>query len=104
MALKNIRVDQHRLGELCSRYGVSRLEVMGSFARGDEGPESDLDVLVTFEPGSRVGLEFIALKLDLEALIGRQVDLLTRSSVEHSPNKYLRRYALQRVEPLYERS
>ncbi len=102
MPLADLQIDHARLAGICRRYGVARLEVMGSFARGDEGPGSDLDILVSFEPGARIGLEFVALKEELESLTGRQVDLLTRNSVDRSPNKYFRRYALRRTEPLYE--
>ena len=94
--------NRERLEGLCRRYGVARLEVFGSFARGDAGPESDLDLLVTFEAGTQVGLEFVALKEELALLFGRPVDLLTRASVERSPNKYFRHYALSRTGPLYE--
>lgn len=100
MALADLHIDRNRLVNICRRYGVARLEVMGSFARGDHTPESDLDLLVTFEPDAKVGLEFVALKLELEALFGRPVDLLTRASVEQSPNKYFRRFALRWTEPL----
>jgi len=102
MTLAGLQLDRNRLGELCRRYRVARLEVFGSFARGDSHPESDLDILVSFEEGARVGLEFISLKQDLEHMFGRPVDLLTRSSVERSPNKYFRRYALEHTERLYE--
>ncbi|TAK31282.1 MAG: nucleotidyltransferase [Chloroflexota bacterium] len=100
MAVADLHIDRYRLMDICRRYGVARLEVMGSFARGDETPESDLDLLVTFEPDAKIGLEFIALKLELEALFGRPVDLLTRASVEQSPNKYFRRFALRSTELL----
>ena len=100
MALSELRIDRNRLVGICRRYGVMGLEVMGSFARGDQTAESDLDLLVTFEPDAKVGLEFVALKLELEALIGKPVDLLTRASVERSPNKYFRRFALRSTEPL----
>src|SRR3990170_766034 len=98
MALSDLHIDRNRLAEVCRRYGVARLEIMGSFARGDQTPESDLDLLVTFEPDAKVGLAFVALKLELEALIGKPVDLLTRASVERSPNKYFRRFALRSTE------
>ncbi|MEW6267472.1 MAG: nucleotidyltransferase domain-containing protein [Thermodesulfobacteriota bacterium] len=68
----------------------------------EAGPTSDLDLLVTFESGARIGLELVALKQELEVLIGRPVDLLTRASVERSPNKYFRHYALRGTEQLYE--
>ena len=102
MLLQDLRIDRERLVELCERYGVARLEVFGSFAEGSAAPDSDVDLLVTFKPASRVGLEFISLHRELESLLGRSVDLLTRSSVERSPNKYFRRFATRKTEPLYE--
>jgi predicted nucleotidyltransferase len=102
MVSTRLIVAQDRLAEICRRYGVVRVEVMGSFARADEGPESDLDLVVTFRPGAQVGWELVALQAELEALTGRDVDLLTRASIERSPNKYFRRYALRRTELLYE--
>ena len=104
MQVQDLQVDGERLAEICERYGVVRLEAFGSFTRGDAGPDSDLDILVTFGPDVRLGLEFVALQQELERLFGRPVDLLTRRSVERSPNKYFRRFALRRTEPVYERS
>jgi len=101
MLVKDLQVDRERLARVCQRYGVARLEVFGSFTRGDAGTGSDLDILVTFRPQVKVGLEFVALQQELEALFGRPVDLLTRSAVERSSNKYFRRFALRRTEPLY---
>ncbi len=102
MLLDDLQIDRERLADLCERCGVARLEAFGSFTRGDAEAGSDLDILVTFRPGVRVGLEFVALQQDLAALFGRPVDLLTRSSVERSSNKYFRRFALRRTEPIYE--
>jgi predicted nucleotidyltransferase len=58
------------------RYGVASLAVFGSMARGDEREDSDVDVLVAFE-GKATFDDFMGLKLDLEDLLGRRVDLLT---------------------------
>lgn len=102
MLVADLQIDHERLAECCRRYGVARLETFGSFATGDAGPESDLDLLVTFKPDSRIGLEFVSLQQELEEILGRPVDLLTRASVERSPNKYFRRFALRHTEPLYE--
>ena len=104
MRVEDLNVDQDRLVAICERYGVVRLEVFGSLARGEGHAGSDLDILVVFKPGAKVGLEFVGLQQELEALFGRPVDLLTRSAVERSPNKYFRRFALRRTEPLYERT
>jgi uncharacterized protein len=58
------------------KYAVKSLSVFGSMARGDDHEESDVDVLVTFE-GEPTFDNFMGLKLDLEDLFGRRVDLLT---------------------------
>ncbi len=101
MTIMDLSVDRNRLEELCRRFRVARLEVFGSFARGEAGAQSDVDILVTFQANSGIGLEFVALKQELESLLNRRVDLLTRASVERSPNKYFRRFALANTEPLY---
>ena len=103
MAIR-LDVESARLEEICRRHGVARLDVFGSFASGDENDASDVDLLVTFKPDAIKGLDFVELAFELEKLFGRDVDLLTRSSVERSPNKYFRRYALSRAEPIYEAS
>jgi hypothetical protein len=102
MRVADLGLDVRRLAALCQQYGVSKLEAFGSFVRGDATLDSDLDLLVTYEPGRTVGLAFVALQQELEALAGRRVDLLTRKAVETSPNKYFRRFALRQTEPLYE--
>jgi predicted nucleotidyltransferase len=65
------------LPELRTRYGVGALAIFGSYARGEQTPESDLDLLVEFErvPGM---LGFVGLALDLEQALGLKVDLATR--------------------------
>ena len=81
------------------------VEAAGSKAvivTGDARVDSDLDILVTFKPAVRGGLEFVALQQELEDIAGRHVDLITRESVERSPNKYFRRFALRHTELLYE--
>jgi uncharacterized protein len=56
--------------------GVTRLAIFGSTARGDVGPESDVDLLIEVDPESRFGLfAFLDLKNDLAGLLGRPVDL-----------------------------
>ncbi len=102
MVLTELQIDRERLAGCCRRYGVARLEAFGSFATGDARPDSDVDFLVTFRPGVSIGLEFVSLQEELQEIVGRRIDLLTRRSVEESPNKYFRRFALRRTEPLYE--
>lgn len=102
MRLSDLSIDFQRLADICRRHHVVRLEAFGSFASGEAQEQSDLDILVTFAPGESVGLDFVALQQEFEALFSRRVDLLTRQSVERSPNKYFRRFALHGTKVLYE--
>jgi len=102
MGIESLHVDQVRLAEICREFGVARLEVFGSYARGDATPDSDVDVLVTYLPGTKVGLAFFTLQQSLASLFGRPIDLLSRSSVEQSPNKYFRYFSLRDTEQFYD--
>ena len=104
MRLSDLHIDTTGLADICRRYRVERLEVFGSFASGQAEADSDLDILVTFEAGATLGLEFVALQQELSEFLGRSVDLLTRASVERSANKYFRHYALRHTQVLYERA
>ena len=100
-------IDQHRteIARLCRRYGVRRLEVFGSAARGtDFDPvSSDADFLVEFEPGGQVSPlgRFVGLAEDLEALLGRSVDLAERQAIESSRNYLRRNHILAEAETVY---
>lgn len=63
------------------RFGVDRLSVFGSFARGEPTDVSDVDILVEFEPERETFDNFLGLAEFLEDLFGRKVDLLTPESL-----------------------
>lgn len=89
---------------LCRRFGVARLEVFGSAARGlDFDPRrSDADFLVTFAPETRDNLEaFEDFRAALEELLGRKVDLVERPAIEASRNYLRRRRILAEAEAVY---
>jgi predicted nucleotidyltransferase len=99
-------IDKRRpeLLTLCRRHGVARLEVFGSAARGaDFDPAgSDADFLVTFTPASRNDLvAFSDFKEELEALLGRPVDLVEREAIEASRNFIRRRRILAEAQPVF---
>jgi len=102
--LSDLTIDPARLADICRRHHVAKAEAFGSFVTGEADEGSDLDLLVTFEPGASIGLEFVSLQQELEALFSRHIDLLTRESVERSANRYFRRFALQHTQVLYERA
>jgi len=100
----DIASRQPELVDLCRRFGVARLEVFGSAARGfDYQPQSsDADFLVTFEPSMRNDLAaFSDFKEALESLLRRPVDLVERETVEASRNYVRRRRILAEAEPIY---
>ena len=100
----DIAERRSQLSALCRRYGVVRLEVFGSAARGtDFDPQrSDADFLVTFTETARDDFAgFADLKDALEALLGRRVDLVDREAVEASRNYIRRRRILAEAEPVY---
>jgi predicted nucleotidyltransferase len=61
--------------------GVSRLAVFGSIARGEARPDSDIDILIQFSPGSKTFDRFLALSELLEANFGRRVELITTEAL-----------------------
>ncbi len=76
MELNGVQFPEREIASVCDRFGVARLSVFGSVLRGDCGPDSDVDLLVEFLPGQRVGLfKFCELAGELSRVIGRNVDL-----------------------------
>ena len=73
----NIPVSREQLAAFCRRHHIKKLSLFGSILRHDFGPDSDIDVLVEFEPGHTPGLAFFAIEDELSALFGRKVDLHT---------------------------
>lgn len=64
------------------KFGVKRIGIFGSFARGEEKEDSDLDVLVVFEEGQKTFDNYMDLKFYLEDLFGREIDLVTERALK----------------------
>jgi predicted nucleotidyltransferase len=93
-----LEIDQDELAEICRRYQVRELSVFGSAAHGTMRPDSDVDVLVEFLPQAEIGLlEYAGLMLDLSALIGRKVDLVSKSGLK----PLIRNSVLEEAQLLY---
>jgi predicted nucleotidyltransferase len=91
--------SQEWLREFCERHRVHRLSFFGSFTRDDFGPDSDIDVLVEFQPNAGVGLfELAGMEEELAAAMGgRRVEINTPNSL--SP--YFRERVLSQAEEAY---
>jgi len=91
------RLDTPALRNLCKTHGISRLRVFGSVARGEAGPQSDLDLIADFSlPVSLFDL--ISIERELSELVGLRVDLLTEGAI--SP--YIRERITDDIQVLYE--
>jgi hypothetical protein len=86
----------------CQKWQIVELSLFGSVLRDDFGPESDIDVLVTFAAGTRHGfLDRYRMEKELRKLFGRKVDLIERRVIEQSDNYIRRRHILESAEVVY---
>ncbi len=70
---ERIAVPRERVADFCRRHHVRRLALFGSVLRDDFGPDSDVDVLVEFQPGHVPGLAFFAMQDELAEILGRPI-------------------------------
>ncbi len=93
------------IAAFCRRWNIARLEVFGSALRGDFRPDSDLDLVATYAPQARWSLlDRVRMKLELEALVGREVDLLNRRALEKAGHRTRAAAILAEAQPLYDHS
>ncbi len=89
-----VAIPKEPLEAFCLRWKVAEIALFGSVLRDDFRPDSDVDVLVSFMPEARHSLFDLArMQKELEAILGREVDLVEKKAVEQSRN-YLRRKAI----------
>jgi len=92
----NITLPYAEIADFCQRWHICEFALFGSVLRADFSPESDIDVLVLFDPDFQYGIaDLMAMEAQLEALFGRRVDLVNKRMIEKSPN-YIRRNAILR--------
>ncbi len=91
------RTDADRVRQICERFGVQRLEVFGSYARGEATASSDVDLLYTLRPGVRLGWAIEDLAAELTSVLGNPVDLVAR----HAVHERMRDVVFAEAEVLY---
>ena len=98
MAYHGVDVPNERIADFCRRHHIRRLSLFGSILRDDFGLDSDIDVLVEFEPGRTPGLFGMAgLELELSEMFGRKVDLRTPAEL----SRYFREEVVRASEVQY---
>lgn len=99
MSRAKIEIPREKIAEFCRRHHIRRLALFGSVLREDFRSESDVDVLVEFEPGRSVGLvRFSGMQRELSELLGRRVDLNTPGFL----SRYFRDEVLKEAEVYYD--
>jgi len=93
-------ISPDELKPFCRAYHIRKLSFFGSYVREDYGPNSDIDVLVEFEPGYTPGFNFFLIEAELSQLLGRKVDLQTNNFLSTE----IRQYALSEAIIAYEQA
>ena len=95
-------LPKRRLTEFCRRWQITELAIFGSVLREDFNAQSDLDVLVSFAPGSDWSLfDHLQMQEELSAATGRPVDLVSRRAIERSDNWIRRGSILESAQVIY---
>ncbi len=99
MGEARISISKDKIADFCKQNQVRRLSFFGSVLRKDFGPDSDVDILVEFEPGTRMGLiRLSGLEIELGEIVRRKVDLNTPGFL----NKYYRDKILTEADVQYD--
>jgi predicted nucleotidyltransferase len=95
----NLEVPKQKVAEFCKKNHIKKLSLFGSALRDDFKDDSDVDMLVEFEPGACVGLiKLSGLELELGEILGRKVDLNTPGFI----SQYYRKEILAEAEVQYD--
>ncbi len=91
MEHNGIHVPAEKIAKFCGKWSIKELALFGSALRDDFGPQSDVDVLVTFKPEAKHTLfHLVRMQAELSVIFGREVDIVSRRGIEASRN-YLRK-------------
>lgn len=99
MNTKNVATSKEEIREFCQRWEIIEFSLFGSVLRDDFNEQSDIDVLVVFADNAEIGLfEIAQIKIELEKLYGRPVDVIEKASLR---NPYRREEILKTAQVLY---
>jgi predicted nucleotidyltransferase len=98
--MANNIVPRDEIADFCLRHHIRKLAFFGSVIRDDFGPDSDIDVLVEFDPDYTPGFAFFGMEIELSEILGRKVELHTRNFL----SRYFRDKVLKEAETQYVKS
>ncbi len=94
LLIKNIEIPKNQIVDFCQRWQITEFALFGSVLRDDFRPDSDIDILASFEPDFHwTLLKLMQMEEELEAIFERKVDFVSKGAIKHSLN-YLRRQAI----------
>jgi hypothetical protein len=100
----SIEVPDQAIEAFCRKWKITQIELFGSALREDFLPDSDVDLLVSFESDAGTTLfDLVDMENEMAELVGRPVDLITRKGIEESENYIRRRRILGSARPIYSR-
>lgn len=97
--LHDVLIDEKRIEDFCKKWKISEFALFGSVLTDEFRPDSDIDVLVSFEPESGWGLwDLVDMKEELEAMFGRKVDVVQKAGLN---NPFRRKHILDHRKVIY---
>ena len=100
---ERLAITSDQLAEFCQRYAIRELALFGSALRDDFHANSDIDLLVSFQPNTKVSLiDLVDIEDKLKELFHRKVDLMTKKAIENSSNWIRREAILSTAQVIYE--
>jgi predicted nucleotidyltransferase len=97
-----VSIPRQEIAAFCGRWGIAELAIFGSALRDDFRPDSDVDVLVSFQEHARPTLfDMVRMRGELEGIFGRRVDLVSRRGIESSRNQIRKRAILDSAEVVH---
>jgi uncharacterized protein len=99
---QNIDIPLANIQNTCKRWKIKELALFGSVLRDDFRSDSDIDLLVTFEPDAKRGLtETLQIQDEFQTIFGRKVDLIVKSAIERSDNWLRKKNILESAQNIY---
>lgn len=100
--MKTIPIDIQKIPHFCKKWGIKELSFFGSILREDFSHSSDVDILIDFEPEKKISLfDLVKIKNELEASLGRKIDLVTKKGLESSQNQIRKDEILNHSQTIY---
>lgn len=97
-----LSLPQDKITAFCTNWQIAELSLFGSILRDDFRPDSDIDLLVTFSPEADWGLfDHVQMQHDLQEILGRDVDLVSKRAIENSENWIRRQEILSTAKVIY---